>query len=434
LMARVLWFLAESMRAYTLPRDQLVRLQLRRFSKSIRIAYRTVPYYHELLRRLGAHPEDFRTLEDIRKLPLMQKREVVDNFSRLVSRRGSERFTRGGSGTSGLDVRVSYGQDSRDLLTALIVRRMLAFGMKPWDRVVSIWPPSAYWRRNEDGSPTTSAYEMGAVVSLARITSTIRFLRAAQDDPVQDLARLRALNPDFVMARASHLRRMAAIADGSWVGAHLRGINCVSESFTSACASEIERALGGKVLHSYGSTELGMAGAECRFQQGTHLNEDWNMFEVLKNGEPVGPGERGELVATTLANYDMPLARYMTGDIVEVDDDDRCKCGSSMVRLRSILGRRSDWLRTAKGDFLAPQDVAEFVEAYLQMRDYQLIQNAVDEFEVKCMDPSSEERRLTAPLGEYLSGKVGTRVNLTFSRRDREDIWLKNRSVVCAVR
>ena len=118
---------------------------------------------------------------------------------------------------------------------------------------------------------------------------------------------------------------------------------------------------------------------------------------------------------------------------MELSDGGRCPCGSSFMRMRRTLGRKDDWLRTAEGTLVNPLDVAEFAESTLGMRDYQIVQRSSDGFVVKTLSPEPDEKRLAGPLRGFLSMTVGTQVSLSFAPRPAEDVWLKNRPVVCAI-
>src|SRR5258708_12439588 len=87
---------------------------------------------------------------------------------------------------------------------------------------------------------------------------------------------------------------------------------------------EIERQLGIKALNTYGLSEIVGPGvsSECiEVRQGAHIQEDHFLVEVVdpETDQPVGPGEEGELVFTTLTKEPLPILRYRTGDISSVD-------------------------------------------------------------------------------------------------------------------
>ena len=434
MILRFLRYYAGSLRAYRMSRTDLQTLQMKRLALLLRGAYRDIPYYHDLLRKGRKVPSEFRSLRDLKELPVITRQEVIEKETRMVSDNAAGVHVRGSSGTSGVYMRVKFDEGFRDLILALQARRLTECGVRPWHRLVSIWPPKKYWKRNLEarakGLPLTWADELGPMAGLARFSTRVSFMQAAQDDPESDTRELGRIRPDFAMGRASHFVRMAEFLPGGERRLSIKGIECRHETFTTSAAKKIEEAYGGRIYKSYGSNELGAAASECRFQTGMHLNEDWIVFEVLRGGEQVGPGEQGEIVATVLGNHVMPLIRYATGDTVELADGDSCACGSSMLRVKRFLGRKEDWLRGADGSAISPLDVAEAVEEKVGISDYQIVQTKVAEFEVKVKDPLGDEERLSGPLGQCLSRTVGATVSLRFVERPKDDSWLKNRSVV----
>ena len=95
----------------------------------------------------------------------------------------------------------------------------------------------------------------------------------------------------------------------------------------------------------------------CEEKNGLHWAEDHILIEVLDQvtGLPVKPGERGEMVLTTLKKTARPMVRFRTGDIVSFNPAP-CKCGRTAIRLDGIHGRLDDML-IIKGVNLFPSDV-----------------------------------------------------------------------------
>jgi phenylacetate-CoA ligase len=108
--------------------------------------------------------------------------------------------------------------------------------------------------------------------------------------------------------------------------------------------ARIEQVFGARCHDHTGMTELGATGFTCRAQDGVHLIESEFVFEVVdpQTLRPVANGEQGELVATNLGRAGMPLIRYRTGDLVQLDETP-CGCGRTLARLAGgILGRADD--------------------------------------------------------------------------------------------
>ena len=77
-----------------------------------------------------------------------------------------------------------------------------------------------------------------------------------------------------------------------------------------------------EVFNSYGSSVVmgpGIAG-ECSAHDGMDVYEDFFIAEIVDpdTGKMLGPGQKGELVITTLMREAFPLIRYRTGDITMI--------------------------------------------------------------------------------------------------------------------
>ena len=117
------------------------------------------------------------------------------------------------------------------------------------------------------------------------------------------------------------------------------------ERWSEEFREQLQNRLHITAIDMYGLTEImgpGVAG-ECHARQGLHINEDHFIVEVIdpKTLRPVGTGEPGELVFTTITKEGFPLIRYRTGDITSIDVEP-CSCGRTLARMARITGRTDD--------------------------------------------------------------------------------------------
>jgi phenylacetate-CoA ligase len=85
---------------------------------------------------------------------------------------------------------------------------------------------------------------------------------------------------------------------------------------------------------------------EClQTTKGMHIFEDHFLPEIIdpETGEALPPGERGELVFTTLTKEAFPVIRYRTKDISSLYYE-ICDCGRTLVRMEKVTGRTDDML------------------------------------------------------------------------------------------
>ena len=133
----------------------------------------------------------------------------------------------------------------------------------------------------------------------------------------------------------------------------------------------IQEAFGAKAFDHAGMTEMGAYGFECGSQSGLHINEDEFIAEVIdpETLEPVGDGQKGELVLTNLGRVGMPLIRYRTGDLGVISRQP-CACGRRWARLAGgVLGRADDMI-TVRGVNVFPSAIENIVRRHPEVVEF----------------------------------------------------------------
>jgi phenylacetate-CoA ligase len=109
-----------------------------------------------------------------------------------------------------------------------------------------------------------------------------------------------------------------------------------------------------------GMTELGPTGHSCSQRDGVHLIESEFIFEVMPDGE---------LVATNLGRWGMPLIRFRTGDRVEIAREP-CSCGSPFMKVAGGIRGRVDDMFTVRGVNLYPSQVEDIVRRHREVTEF----------------------------------------------------------------
>ncbi len=133
------------------------------------------------------------------------------------------------------------------------------------------------------------------------------------------------------------------------------------EGSTEGMRHQIQKGWGMLATENYGMSELigpGVAG-ECPCLCGMHINEDHFIPEIInpETGDVLPPGEKGELVITTVTKEALPLIRYRTKDITRLLYEP-CACGRTLVRMEKIEGRTDDML-IIRGVNVFPSQIEE---------------------------------------------------------------------------
>jgi phenylacetate-CoA ligase len=124
---------------------------------------------------------------------------------------------------------------------------------------------------------------------------------------------------------------------------------------------------------AYGTADLGLIAYETPAREGLVVSENL-VLEIVRagTGDPVAPGEVGEVVVTTF-NDDYPLVRFATGDLSAVLPG-TSPCGRTNVRIKGWMGR-ADQTTKVKGLFVHPHQVAEVLRRHALQRARLVVEN-----------------------------------------------------------
>ena len=131
-------------------------------------------------------------------------------------------------------------------------------------------------------------------------------------------------------------------------------------------------ARGIRGYQAYASADLGSIAYETPAREGLVVDEGV-LVEIVRpgTGDPVAPGEVGEVVVTTLANTDYPLIRFGTGDLSALLAG-ASPCGRTNMRIKGWMGR-ADQTTKVKGMFVHPSQVAEIVKRHREIAKARLV-------------------------------------------------------------
>jgi phenylacetate-CoA ligase len=176
---------------------------------------------------------------------------------------------------------------------------------------------------------------------------------------------------------------------------------------------------GAKVFDHHGMTEVGPVTYECPQRPGIlHVLESAFYAEVIDpvTGRAVEPGQRGELVLTTLGRVGSPLLRYRTGDLVKLRaSKEPCVCGRHDMAVEGgILGRTDDMV-VVRGVNVYPSAVDEIVRGHEEVLEYQVelsVDRAMPEISLqiepspRCRDVAGLVRNLERSFESALALRV----------------------------
>ena len=318
--------------------DELRALQLARLQASLRHAYAHSPAYRAMFSASGVHPDDCRSLADLRKFPFTTKKDLRANYPFGMFAVPRERCVRihASSGTTGKPTVVGYTQNDIDPWAHCVARSMRAAGARPGDLVHVSY---GYGLFTGGLGAHGGAERLGCPVVPISGGGTERQVALLIDFG----ARVLCATPSYALAIAEVAERQGAALRGGRLAIGLFG----AEPWSAAMRIEIEARLGLTAFDVYGLSEIMGPGVacECECRAGLHGWEDHFLFELIDpdSGAPVPEGQAGELVITTLTKEALPMLRYRTRDITRLSTA-RCDCGRSHLRILRVAGRNDDML------------------------------------------------------------------------------------------
>jgi phenylacetate-CoA ligase len=206
----------------------------------------------------------------------------------------------------------------------------------------------------------TGAHEIGCPVVPAGVGNTEQQVRSIAD-----------IRPAGYVGTPSFLKII--LDKGAEMGADLSSLRRAlvsGEALPGALRTELS-GRGLTVRQCYATADLGLIAYESVPDAGLILDE-WVIVEILRpgTGDPVAPGEVGEVVVTTL-NPDYPLIRFATGDLSTMLPG-TSPCGRTAPRLKGWMGR-ADQTTKVRGMFVHPAQVAEIARRHPAIGRYRLV-------------------------------------------------------------
>jgi phenylacetate-CoA ligase len=365
----------------TLPREELEQLQLKRLQALCERVYANVPFYKKKFDEKSIKPSDIRKLEDIKLLPFTEKQDLRNHYPFGMFAVSRDQIVRihSSSGTTGKATVVGYTKRDIETWGQLMARSFVAAGATSKDMIHNAYGYGLF-------TGGLGAHFGGETLGAAMVPISGGATR-------RQVMLLKDFGSDVICCTPSYALFLAET--GEEMGIDIRKLPLRigifgAEPWTDEMRRDIEARLGIKAIDIYGLSEVMGPGVaiECEdAQDGLHIQEDHFLAETIDpdSGEPLAPGEEGELVFTTLTKEGIPLIRYRTRDLTTLNTTP-CKCGRTTARMRRVTGRSDDMLIIRGVNVFPSQIESILIETEGLTPHYQLIierQGNMDTLEVQ---------------------------------------------------
>jgi rhamnosyltransferase subunit B len=404
---------------------ELERLQLAKVRLLLKHCAQNVPYYQRELAEAGVAPEDVRTMEDFRRIPLLSRRTYQEQFADFHAAAlpaGTVPTGRSStSGTSGVAIEVEQTSTTDLWWWALYLRDL------EWNRidprgVQAVIRPTQRRANEED----LQRFREGICASCWAppledwIESGPSHGMDIHQDPRRQLAWLRRVAPAHLVSYPSHLDFLGSlIREEGRALPTLQSIQTISETLMDEVQTRIETAFGVPVRNLYSCGEAGYLASPCPEGGGLHVHAEHVLLEVLDaDDRPCLPGQTGRVVLTTLHNYLTPLIRYEIMDEATVGPA-ACSCGRGLPLLAKVHGKRRPLFRLTGGRVKHSDGLTQQLRWLGGVHQQQIIQKAVDRFLLRVSPGRNWTAEHPERLRRLVQDHVEAPVHVEVEIRDR---------------
>ena len=397
--------------------EEKEKLQLKLLKETVKKAYDNVPFYKKRFDEVKIKPEDIKSLEDIEKIPFTTKTDLRDAypFGMFAVPDDDIIEIHTSSGTTGKPTVSGYTKKDIEIWSEIVARAItMAFGTKG-DKIQNCY---GYGLFTGGLGIHYGSHKIGATVVPISAGNTKRQIEVMKDFQSTILT----CTPSYALYLAEVLEKEGLTPEEISLKAGIFG----AEMWTEEMRDELEKRLGIIALNIYGLTEIIGPGVaqECTAKAGLHISDDHFYPEVIdtQTHQPLGEGEKGELVLTTLTREGMPIIRFRTKDITALRKG-KCECGRTLVRMDRITGRSDDMLKI-RGVMVFPSQIER---ALLKIKDlspnYQIVVTRpkhLDELEIRVeastklfSDEMKEMEEIESKIANSIQKEIGLRVNVS---------------------
>ncbi|MBN1686798.1 MAG: phenylacetate--CoA ligase [Spirochaetales bacterium] len=335
-------------------REDLEQLQLERLQATLNRVYRNVAFYKQSFDRLGVDIEKIKGIGDLKQLPFTTKDDLRDSYPYdmfAVPLRDIVRI-HSTSGTTGNPIVVGYTRNDITIWASLVARVLTAAGITSQDFVQIAFH---YGLFTGGFGFHYGAEKIGASVIPSSTEDVRKQITILKDYKTSALIS----TPGYALHIGVLLEEQKIHPEQLFLKKGIFG----AEPWSESLRAQIEEKLHIEAYDNYGLTEVLGPGVafECPQRDGLHVNEDHVIVEVVhpETLEPLGYGEEGELVFTTITKQGFPLIRFRTGDISSLIEAP-CKCGRTLVRMKRITGRTDDMI-IVEGNNVFPMQIEQIL-------------------------------------------------------------------------
>ncbi|WP_310993542.1 phenylacetate--CoA ligase family protein [Aequorivita marina] len=356
-----------------LSRESLIELQKERYSRFIEGAMSQSIFYRERFKDIS----DPTNLNNIRKLPILDKETLRTKTDEVVIQTDEDLKTAKTGGTTGKSLQVKIRAVNIQERFAMLDDFRSRFGYKLGKKTAWFSGKDLLTQRDIK----KNRFWKKDYLNKVRYYSTFHMKREFIPYYIENLIRFK---PEYVVGFPSSIFEIAKFGKRNnyeFPPNTVKAVFPTAETLSNEMRIAIESFFHTKVYDQYASSEGAPFIIECSEGE-LHLELQSGVFEVLDNNN--NPATTGRLVVTSFTTEATPLIRYDIADTISLADQDKiCSCGNNNPMALELHGRLDDYVFSPEMGKINIINVANAIKDVKGIASYQIVQNELNQLVFK---------------------------------------------------
>lgn len=352
------------------------QIQFQKLKEMLVYAGKYVPYYRNMFAQNNFDPEKMCSFEELKKIPILTKKEIFEAGERFYSEEEVPYYTAYTGGSSGKALKCLLDKDSYYKERAFFTHFLEPLGYDPKkSRTVS------FYGHNKGKEYYFSPIKADIVISPFRLFNEENF---------EDIYKLIVnFKPDFITCYASAISYFAKMCKKYKKTLKLKGVVFTSENWTQDDIEIVRDTFQCKVVSTYGHTERAVFGyivdGKCTF------DKLYGYTELL----PTDVKDEYQIACTGFISHKMPLIRYVTDDVVQIQTDGSFKLIGHRKSEVKLIGKNG--VPIFKGAMTLHMSETQ------KVRTYQYVQNEIGKAELHIVQEEELTNKELKNIENYIS-------------------------------
>lgn len=377
--------------------DKMELFRTEKLKRLLKHCYVNVPSYKYLIDQSGFNPENIRSTEDIKGLPVIDKQYILNNhidfFTTNKNSNRGFRFKKT-SGTSGQVLEFINDQNTRSMVWGSFMR------FKDWMGYDYKSPYISFSGRDimNKGKLSDLKIKISDIIGNKKTFNSYNL----GDKEINDLVKVLNNEPGAIIrGYVLNIVDIALMMKRLGLNYSIQAVSTTAEPLLDFHRRTIQESFNCGIYDQYGCGEVGGVAYECNHHSGLHVTEEHVILQTDKNNE---------IILTDLDNYTFPFIRYKNGDKAIISDR-LCTCGRKSQLISKIQGRTSDNVISMSGipihwGYFHHLLIETKIATNRKMVKFQLIQKSISNLTLKIVSEpltKADKRQLT----EIIKNKLG---------------------------